>query len=162
MKKKSYPWCHQDGCFRSSHTLQHYQEAWRASVPTRITECHLDDAGRYVSFPHQVFQNESGIPKARNNDVLCRQQRHVTDAQPGLQSLLPHFSCFHSFQPGSQSTVTFSHTSHFDVLPSHPYHQETTKPNETPQHRKHGHPLHHQGRRSRCSGPRPPEQRESH
>lgn len=139
------------GCFvfsfSSSHTQQRYP-----SVHNRITWCHPNDAGRYVSLPHRTSQNTFDILRARNIDVLCRHHSHVTDAQRGPRSLLPHFTCRHSFQPESQSTFTFSHASHFDALPSHTHHKEPTKTNEKPQHRKHGHPLHDQGRWRCCSG----------
>ena len=118
------------GFFVSSRTLQFYH---RASRP----RCKLASHGIIRMTPAGMFRyltgalnTSRGIPRTRKTDVLCRQHRHVTGAQRGPRSLLPHFTCRRSFQPESQSTVTFSHSSHFDALPPHPYHKEPTETNK--------------------------------
>ena len=122
--------------------LRCYKRASRVSAPTRITWCHPNDADRYVLISHRIPQNKSGIPKARDIDVLRRQHRHVTDAQRASSIAPSSLHLFPQLSPGFRSSVTFSRTSHFHALPSYPFHKKPTKTNEKPQHRKHGHPLH--------------------
>lgn len=53
----------------------------RTSAQTRITWCHLNNAGRHVLLPRRTSDYKSGTSRKRNIDLLCRQHRHVTDAQ---------------------------------------------------------------------------------
>ena len=51
------------------------------SAQTRMTWCHLNNVGRYVSLPRRTSEYKSGILIKQNIDLFYRQHRHVTDAQ---------------------------------------------------------------------------------